>query len=147
MKNVLCIIIHKILLFLFCLYRFYNNCMKEKKIKFIKKYFKRNYKIKKIGDVDLVIGIKFIKNNYMYFIHQKKIKKRNLKKFNMNYKTPLRIKDLSLINELRNIKFNQTIYRSAICNLLYIAICTRPFMFKKWFIIYCIGNIIFWYFR
>jgi len=49
----------------------------------------------------------------------------------MNYKTPLRIKDLSLINELRNIKFNQTIYRNAICNLLYIAICTRPFMFKK----------------
>jgi len=35
--------------------------MKEKKIKFIKEYFKRKYKIKKIGDVDLVIGIKFIK--------------------------------------------------------------------------------------
>jgi len=45
---------------------------------------------------------------------------------NMNNEKPLRNTKPIIEDKLRNIKFNQTTYRSAIGNLLYIAICTRP---------------------
>ena len=49
-----------------------------------------------------------------------------LEKFNMNNEKPLRNTKPITDDKLRNIKFNQTTYRSAIGKLLYIAICTRP---------------------
>jgi len=49
-----------------------------------------------------------------------------LYKFKLDKTTPLRnlkpIEDMTL----RNKKFNETYYRSAIGNLLYLAVCTRP---------------------
>ena len=39
---------------------------KENEIKCIKEFFNRKYKIKKIGDVDFVIGIKFVKHKNRY---------------------------------------------------------------------------------
>ena len=99
---------------------------KENEIKIIKEYFKRKYKIKEIGDVDFVIGIKFVKHKNGYFMHQRRYIIEVLEKFNMNNEKPLRNTKPITDDKLRNIKFNQTTYRSAIGNLLYIAICTRP---------------------
>ena len=92
-----------------------------------KKIFQKiKYKINEIGDVDFVIGIKFVKHKNGYFIHQRRYVIEVLEKLNMNNKKPLRNTKPIIDDKLRNIKFNQTTYRSAIGNLLYIAICTRP---------------------
>jgi len=91
-----------------------------------KKLIKRKFKIKEIGDVDFVIGIKFIKHKNGYFINQISYIKELLKKFEMTNEKPLR--NLSPVEnaELRQIKFNETRYRSAVGNLLYLGINTRP---------------------
>ena len=84
--------------------------------------------------MDFVIGIKFVKHKIGYFINQRRYIIEVLEKFSMNNEKLLRNTKSIIDDKLRNIKFNQTTYRSAIGNLLYIAICTRhdiPFSVNK----------------
>ena len=101
-----------------------KNC----EIKNTKDNIKRKYKIKDISYVDFVISVKFIKNNNGYFLHQKRYIEEILKRLKVNNEKPLRNTQPSDNEELRKIKFNKTNYRSAIGNLLYIVICTRPYI-------------------
>jgi len=93
---------------------------------------KNKFKIKEIGEVDFIIGIKFIKHKDSYFINQKWYTKEILQKFNMENCTPLKNMKPVDIEEYKKIKFYQTTYRSAIGNLIiYLAINTRPDIFLK----------------
>lgn len=91
-----------------------------------KKHIKKKYKIKEIGEEGFVIEIKFIKYKNGYFIHQRRYIIEVLEKLNMNNEKPLRNTKPITDDKLRNIKFNQTTYRSVIINLLNISIYTRP---------------------
>ena len=95
-------------------------------IKNTKILIKNRFKIKEIGNVDFVIGIKFIKHDKGYFLNQKRYILDIIKKFGMELCYPIRNMKPTENKELRKIKFNPTKYRSAIGNLLYLAICTRP---------------------
>jgi len=92
----------------------------------VKDQIKNIYKIKGIGDVDFVIGIKFEKQKKGYMLHQKGYIKELIERYNLSNTKPVR--NLKLVNEIKNRckAFNETSYRSAIGNLLYLAVCTRP---------------------
>jgi len=87
---------------------------------------KNEFKIKEIGDVDFVIGIKFNKYKDGYVLHQKRYIIDILNKYekyltrSSNFIKPIENDSLKLIN------VDQTQYRSLIGNLLYLAISTRP---------------------
>jgi len=91
-----------------------------------KSLIKRKFNIKDIGNVDFVIGIKFEKYRDGYFLHQKRYINDILTKYNI--KDNKQVRSLKPIEneKLRNIKFDEKIYRSAVGSLLYLAICTRP---------------------
>ena len=91
-----------------------------------KEQFKLHFNIKDIGSVDFVIGIKFKKRHDEYIIHQKQHIKDLLAKFRLTNSPS--IKNLKPIEnpELRKISCDNTLYRSAIGNLTYLAVCTRP---------------------
>jgi len=91
-----------------------------------KELIKNKFKIKDIGNVNFIIGIKFIKHKAGYFINQTRYIKEIIEKFEMNNATPTKNLIPSENEELRKIKVDQTKYRSAIGNLLYLSICTRP---------------------
>jgi hypothetical protein len=99
---------------------------KENVIINIKEQIKMNYNIKYIGEVDFVIGIKFERQSDGYIIHQRGYLRELLNKFRLTNCAPVRNMKPLENKELRNKKFNETFYRSAIGNLLYLAICTRP---------------------
>jgi len=87
---------------------------------------KKELKIKEIGDVDFIIGIKFVKITNGYILHQKRYITDLLRKYD-NYLSGSStfIKPIEN-NKLKLIKVDQTKYRSLIGNLLYLAISTRP---------------------
>jgi len=91
-----------------------------------KKLIKHRFKIKETGNVDYIIGIKFVKNKNGYFLNQHRYINELLNKFNMTNCTPL--KNMMPVDneEERRIKVDKTKYRSIIGNLLYVSICTRP---------------------
>jgi len=99
---------------------------KENEVLQVKEQIKTNFSIKDIGELDFIIGIKFEKCNNGYIMHQLGYINELLKKFKLEKCKP--IKNLMPIesHELKAIKFDETLYRSAIGNLLYLAICTRP---------------------
>jgi len=99
---------------------------KDNEINVIKNEIKKYFEIKDIGDVDFIIGIKFQKWNNGYILHQKRYILNIFEKFKKyNIIPSMNLKPLeSEMNS--NEKFNPTIYRSAIGNLLYLAISTRP---------------------
>ena len=99
---------------------------KENEINNVKKSIKEKFNIKDIGDVEFVIGIKFEKVKNGYILHQSRYVKDILNKYKINKLTPLRNFIPKENENLRKTKFNETTYRSAIGNLLYLAICTRP---------------------
>ena len=99
---------------------------KENEIKNVKKQINTNFDIKDIGEVDFVIGIKFKKCTDGYIIHQKGYIKELLEKYKISQYTPVRNLKPTENKKLRNKSFDQTTYRSAIGNLLYLAVCTRP---------------------
>ena len=98
----------------------------DHEIKIVKDSIKRKFNIKDIGNVEFVIGIKFNKIRNGYILHQIRYINDILFKYEINKLTPS--KNLIPVenNKLKCIKFNETKYRSAIGNLLYLAICTRP---------------------
>ena len=91
-----------------------------------KNLIKDVFNIKEVGEVDFVIGIKFIKCKDGYILHQKGYIKELLRKFNINKCYPVRSPKPIEDYILRKRKFNETQYRGAIGNLLYLAISTRP---------------------
>ena len=94
----------------------------------IKNQIKKYFEIKDVGDVDFIIGIKFQKYHNGYILHQKRYTLNILDKFKKyNIFPSMNLKPSeNEININTNKKFNPTIYRSAIGNLLYLAISTRP---------------------
>jgi len=87
---------------------------------------KNEFKIKEIGDVDFIIGIKFIKITNGYILHQKRYISDLLNKYD-NYLSGISTFIKLIQNEeFKTIKVDPTQYRSLIGNLLYIAISTRP---------------------
>jgi len=92
----------------------------------VKESIKRKFNIKDIGNVEFVIGIKFNKIKDGYILHQGRYLNDILNKFNTNNLTFS--KNLIPIENtnLKNKKFEETKYRSAIGSLLYLAVCTRP---------------------
>ena len=98
----------------------------NKDIDKVKRSIKRKFNIKDIGNVEFVIGIKFMKTANGYILHQIRYVNEILNKYNINELTPVRnlipIENL----KLRCKNFDETKYRSAIGSLLYLGICTRP---------------------
>jgi len=72
-----------------------------------KKLIKNNFKIKYIGKVDFIIGIKFINYKHGYFLNQSRYLKEILEKFNMSNVSPNRNMTPVENKELRKIKFNE----------------------------------------
>jgi len=99
---------------------------KENEIIFVKEQIKTIFNIKEIGDIDFVIGIKFEKYINGYIMHQKQYIKDLLNKYKLTNSSP--INNLKPIEDsnLRKKKCNETLYRSAVGNLIYLAISTRP---------------------
>jgi len=91
----------------------------------IKNELKNKFKITDVGNVDFIIGIKFEKSKDWYLLHQKGYLDKILSKFNIDkYKPTSNM--LPIINEDLRKRFDQTKYKKAIGNLLYLAISTRP---------------------
>jgi len=61
-----------------------------------------------------------------YFLDQTRYINEILEKFNMSKLSSIRNMSPIKNEKLRNIKMDETKYRSAIGNLLYLSICTRP---------------------
>ena len=91
-----------------------------------KSLIKNNFEATDVGEVDFIIGIKFVKCNDGYIIHQKKYLNEILNKFNINKYNPVSNTTPIESIELRSKKFNVTKYKQAIGSLLYLAISTRP---------------------
>ena len=98
----------------------------KKIIEKVKLLIKKEFKIKDIGNVDYIIGIKFIKHKNGYFLHQHRYINELLNKYNMNDCAPIRNMCPIENENLKKIKVDETKYRSIIGNLLYLSICTRP---------------------
>jgi len=91
-----------------------------------KSSIKNNFEATDVGEVDFIIGIKFVKCKDGYLIHQKKYLNEILNKFDINKYKPTS-NTIPVENTiLRKKKFNVTKYKQAIGSLLYLAISTRP---------------------
>jgi len=91
-----------------------------------KSLIKENFEATGVGEVDYIIGIKFVKYKDGYFIHQKKYLEDILKKFEINKYKPTSNMIPIENNILKSKKFNPTKYKQANGSLLYLAISTRP---------------------
>ncbi len=91
-----------------------------------KTLIKQKFKATDIGEVDYIIGIKFVKHKDGYLIHQRKYLEDILNKFDIHKYKPTSNTIPVENEELRKMKFNSTKYRQAIGSLLYLAISTRP---------------------
>jgi len=99
---------------------------KDEEINKTKKSIKDNFEATDVGEVDYIIGIKFVKCKDGYLIHQKKYLNDILNKFEINKYKPVS-NTVPIENEqLRKSKFDNTKYRQAIGSLLYLALSTRP---------------------
>ena len=95
-------------------------------IKKVKESIQNKYKLNDLGQANFIIGIKIVKCNDGYIIHQKRFLNEILERFNANNLRPANNTIPNEIKELRNKKFNSTTYKQAIGSLLYLAINTRP---------------------
>jgi hypothetical protein len=96
------------------------------KIDQIKKMIKNKFEIKEIGEINFIIGIKFVKHKGGYFLNQESYANDIFTKYGLSSATPIR-NITSIENlELRKKKMNETTYRSTVGSLLYLGICTRP---------------------
>ncbi len=87
---------------------------------------KKEFNIKEIGDVDFIIGIKFIKHKNGYILHQKRYIIDILNKYNKYLSRPSDFIKPIENDDFKLISVDSTKYRSLIGNLLYLAISTRP---------------------
>ena len=99
---------------------------RNKTINKIKEDIKSKFELSDVGLVDFIIGIKFIKCNDGYLLHQSQYVDKILNEFNIDKYNEtshmLYIKN----EELRNRNFNPKLYMKAVGCLLYLAIGTRP---------------------
>jgi len=96
------------------------------KVNKVKKLIKNKFKIKDIGKVNFIIGIKFIRHKNGYFLNQERYTTDLIKKYELTNAAPIR-NMIPIENiELRRKKINETTYRRAVGSLLYLGICTRP---------------------
>eukprot|EP00833_Pecoramyces_ruminatium_P015919 jgi/Orpsp1_1/1189951/evm.model.d7180000075711.1 len=98
----------------------------NKDINTIKNAIEEKFNIKDIENVEFVIGIKFMKIQNGYILHQIRYVNDILNKYNINELTPARNLIPVENPKLRNKKFDETKYRSAVGSLLYLGIFTRP---------------------
>jgi len=98
----------------------------DAEIKKTKKLIKNNFEVTDVSEIDFIIGIKFVKCNDSYFIHQIKYLEEILNKFNINKYSLISNTIPIEYKELRNKYFNPTRYKQAIGSLLYLALSTRP---------------------
>ena len=91
-----------------------------------KSLINKNFEATDVGEVDFIIGIKFVKCKDGYIIHQRKYLDEILNKFDINKYNPTSKTIPTESNELRSRKFIVTKYKQAIESLLYLAISTRP---------------------
>jgi len=98
----------------------------DNEIKNTIKLIKKEFKIKEIGNVDFIIGIKFQKYKNGYILHQKRYINDIINKYNKYLSKPSDFIKQVENDELKKIKVKPTLYRSLIGNLLYLAISTRP---------------------
>jgi len=98
----------------------------DAEIKKTKKLIKNNFEATDVGEIDFIIGIKFVKCDDGYFIHQIKYLEDILNRFDINKYSPTSNTIPIEYKELRNKYFNPTRYKQAIGSLLYLALSTRP---------------------
>jgi len=91
-----------------------------------KSLINENFEATDVGEVDFIIGIKFVKCKDGYIIHQRKYLDEILNKFDINKYNPTSKTIPTESNELRSRKFNVTKYKQAIGSVLYLVISTRP---------------------
>ena len=60
------------------------------KVDQIKKIIKNNFKIKEIGEVNFIIGIKYIKHKESYFLNQERYTNDIITKYGLSSATPIR---------------------------------------------------------
>jgi len=99
---------------------------KSKEIMYIKEQIKMYFNIKDIGDVDFVIGIKFEKCHDGYTIYQKQYIKDLLVKFKLTNSPSIKNLKPTDNYDLRKGTYDESLYGSAIGNLIYLAVCARP---------------------
>jgi len=98
----------------------------KSKVKMVKNLIKNKFKIKEIGNVNFIIGIKFVKHKEGYFLNQERYANDIIIKYGMSNALPVRnITPIENV-ELRKKRIDETTYRSAVGSLLYLGICTRP---------------------
>jgi len=100
----------------------------------IKNQIQKHFKIKDIGNIDFIIGIKFQKYKNGFVIHQKRYIIELLKEYKQYNLYPTQNMIPNEINNQSPKKVDKTKYRSTIGKLLYLAISTRPD------IIYAVGK-------
>jgi hypothetical protein len=87
---------------------------------------RKRFKIKEIGNVDYIIGIKFVKHKNGYLLNQSRYIYDLLARHDMIDCKPIRNITPVENKSLQEIRIDETKYRSLIGNLLYLAIRTRP---------------------
>jgi len=92
----------------------------------IKSKIKNKFDLSDLGDVDFIIGIKFIKCKDGYIIHQLSYLKEILDRFNIDKYHKISNMIYTEDEKLRERKFNKTTYMQAVGSLLYLAMGTRP---------------------
>ena len=99
---------------------------KKKDVEIIKSEIKNQFELSDLGMVDYIIGIKFIKCEDGYFIHQQQYLNEILERFNIDkYQQVSNMMYIEDKNQ-REKKFNKTTYMQAVGSLLYLAMGTRP---------------------
>ena len=75
---------------------------------------KNRFKIKEIGEVNFIIGIKFVQYKHGYFLNQERYINDIITKYGLSSATPIRNITPIENEELRKMKMNETTYRSAV---------------------------------
>jgi len=99
---------------------------KNKEINKIREEIKSKFELSDIGEIDFIIGIKFVKCNDGYILHQSQYVDKILDEFKIDKYDEISNMMYYKNEKLSKKKFNQKLYMKAVGCLLYLAIGTRP---------------------